>query len=271
MPDNDTTDRLAEARALADAATPGPWIYEPPEAIDAAGMHYVSTEYAPADDDPPLASFFDEPTARFVAASRQLVPELADELEQARAHLSIRDQQHHHLVGEYDKLLAELVKTRAERDDANADAVAFLDTNENMGTALVEAREERDRARATAVALEQENADLHREGNCLAAEVDDLRTKLDAAVEAHGVWARTAQDQLAEVKAELEHERGLSRRLASEGTVMATAIQKVRDLNPTAGPESCSTYGLGIQDGWDKALAAVARALDGEVPDVDSE
>lgn len=97
--------------------------------------------------------------------------------------------------------------------------------------------------------------------------VDQLRAELAGAERARKAWIEAVDAELVDVKADLEHERGLSRRLASEGMVMATAIQRVRDLQPTTGPESCSTYGLGIQDGWDKALAAVVRALDGEVPD----
>lgn len=52
------------------AATPGPWIYEPSEALHGipdSQTHYVTDQAAIADDDPPLCSLHSKADAELIA------------------------------------------------------------------------------------------------------------------------------------------------------------------------------------------------------------
>lgn len=65
-----SSQRLQEIQSRLDAATPGPWVYEPSDAIDCVpeiNVHYVSDQVSVADDDPPLCSLMFEENARFIA------------------------------------------------------------------------------------------------------------------------------------------------------------------------------------------------------------
>lgn len=65
-------ERIAAIGARLDAATPGPWRYEPGAAIHGIGdddIHYVTDVAAMADDDPPLCSFYAEADAKLVASA----------------------------------------------------------------------------------------------------------------------------------------------------------------------------------------------------------
>jgi len=69
-----TDQRLQEIQGRLDAARPGPWIYEPSEAIDGVpdpNIHYVSDHVSVGDDDPPLCSLMFEADARFIANAPQ--------------------------------------------------------------------------------------------------------------------------------------------------------------------------------------------------------
>lgn len=180
------SDRIAEIRSRADAATAGPWHgpHDPDIDLCARFGDYGWTAGSPDGNGPEydVDSEQGKADAEFIAHAREDVPFLLDQLEQART------------------------------EAADARNVAW-NLHESIGD-IVESNEqlegERDRARAAAVALEQDAA---------------------SGEEARQAWAKAAQEQLAEARAELVHERSLSRRLASEGTVMATAIQRVRNAH----------------------------------------
>ena len=116
-----------------------------------------------------------------------------------------------------------------------------------------EATAERDRARDTAVRLEQEAA---------------------VAEEARQVWAATAQQQLAEARAALEHERSLTRRLATDNIALAAAIQRVRaEHHKIDGDLAVGPAGAPMPDFCSDCNQVwpcdTISDLDGEVPDGD--
>lgn len=126
-----TDDEIKSARALCDAATPGPWKHVRGPAArdvlyDANGRELLFTSneyYARAD--------LEENDAAFIAAARTLVPRLLDEVEQARRELS----EAHDIANDQIRQrtnLAAFVEGEAWRMAALravlADAMALLDT-----------------------------------------------------------------------------------------------------------------------------------------------
>jgi hypothetical protein len=78
-----TPEEFQAARALVDAATPGPWWPryggEPGEVYASAAQRHVATVHGEGSDARP------NPDSKFIAAARSLVPRLLDALEQAQA------------------------------------------------------------------------------------------------------------------------------------------------------------------------------------------
>ena len=68
---------LDEIRALCDAATPGPWEWDGSRGVKAPAMN------GELRDDLGVAVHW-KPNAQFIAASRTLIPEMADEIEKLR-------------------------------------------------------------------------------------------------------------------------------------------------------------------------------------------
>lgn len=89
----------------------------------------------------------------------------------------------------------------------------------------------------------------------LLAEVDRLTAELVSTTD-HLTGAMSV------VRAELEHERRLTRRLATDNTTMATAIQRVRDLLDR--PSTAITTTPSAQAAASRLVDAVRRALTGE-------
>lgn len=103
-----TPSRLAEIKALADAATPGPWLSRDGEVFrpDFTG----------------IAHEVDDDDSDFIAASRTAVPELVAEVERLRDQFSVlteeyRDQlsENSHMREEVDRLTALLAERRCGR------------------------------------------------------------------------------------------------------------------------------------------------------------
>lgn len=78
-------------------------------------------------------------------------------------------------------------------------------------------RTERDEAR-------REQATAYNQAIDADEKLAEARSKIDTAEEAWREWATTAQQQLAEVKSELAHERSLSRDLSTKYTALSTAL-----------------------------------------------
>lgn len=72
--------RLADWRALAEAATPGPWAWRVTE-----DRHWAEVTPPPDDRDGPVARSLADDDAAFIAAARDAVPALLDEVERLRA------------------------------------------------------------------------------------------------------------------------------------------------------------------------------------------
>lgn len=103
---------------------------------------------------------------------------------------------------------------------------------------MEQARAERDRAISIAVKLEQD---------------------LAAAEAARKAWTKTTDELLGEVRAELEHERSLSRHHATKHAALATAIGRVR--------EAATAQGADAPEVVQQVVGRILRALDGEAPD----
>lgn len=96
-------DRVAELRALADAATPGPWtLYD-------RGVGWEVSELPDVHD----GTTFNRPDAEFVAAARTAIPELLDDVEQLRA-------QRGDAFREIERLEGQLDRVRELADDLDA-------------------------------------------------------------------------------------------------------------------------------------------------------
>lgn len=106
-----TDDEIKAARALCDAATPAPW--------------RISPAAKTTDREPRIWVTVGMGNAAFIAAARELVPRLLDEVERLRAEL-------HDVLAERDAIQS--IATQLERElsgktkllDANTDAYAYL-------------------------------------------------------------------------------------------------------------------------------------------------
>ena len=75
-----TPEKIAEARRLCEAATPGPWRMSEDNALETVDcIIVVCAEWDYGDDDSTL--YVSNEDAEFIVAARQLVPELLDTLE----------------------------------------------------------------------------------------------------------------------------------------------------------------------------------------------
>lgn len=147
-----TPEQVQAARALAVAATPGPWQTD--------GGQVVETEEPPGDgtfegDRADVCEvlhygFAGHGTAEFIAAARELVPALCDDLEAARLRLSGYEKD----VREYEACLRRAHATfLAQRDEAER----MIAENERLTLALAAVTRERDEARQRLAYLEVEN------------------------------------------------------------------------------------------------------------------
>lgn len=119
-----TDEEIAKARALCEAATPGPWTAE-----------YGTSDRAPTINGParPGVAGFPVPVrvasnqdAAFIAAARTLVPALLEELESARRDLAIAHQDASQLSGDANRVLRELKErmfAKIERYERDAEAL----------------------------------------------------------------------------------------------------------------------------------------------------
>ncbi|WP_433465732.1 hypothetical protein [Spirillospora sp. CA-128828] len=197
-----TPEQLAEIRQRVDGATAGPWKAE--DLFVVAGEQHVADLEWLADTDEEWAEF--GRNAVFVAAARQDVPALLDEVERLRAE---RDNAWNVVREGAANMRAQLATVRDERDEARTlagvrgeaerDRLAEQAAGwEQKAAALTEQRDEATKARDAACA-QAKRADelLVTAYNDLCEAVGKRRTTLRGAIK-HAAAVRTERDRLVE-------------------------------------------------------------------------
>lgn len=203
-------ERLAEWRALADAATPGPWgmydddtgRYNIAADLEKTGHGYrcrreiCQLDEEPIDNDPTHADWTAEDDddqvradGEFIAAARSAVPELLAEVERLQGHFDTA-------IKGFNASALEIFELRAERDAAQRD-------KEHIARAAVlrveRLERERDEARARVAELEQQTTTETSGGITFA---DVVETILSVGRERDVVEAAARERLRAEVRAE---------------------------------------------------------------------